>query len=65
MDALITEDAADISQEANQQTLSTLRASQLVNLAVDGHLWGILQPCSSPLQDLDLVIYPLPRFCVI
>lgn len=47
---MYTDDANDDSQE---QTQSTQQASQPLNTALDEHLWGYLQPCSSALTRID------------
>jgi hypothetical protein len=50
LDGMYTEDVNDDSQE---QTQSTQQASQPLNTALDEHLWGYLQPCSSALTRID------------
>jgi hypothetical protein len=50
IDGMYTDDANEDSQE---QTQSTQQASQPINTALDEHLWGYLQPCSSALTRID------------
>lgn len=50
VDGMYTDDANDDSQE---QTQPTQQASQPLNTALDEHLWGYLQPCSSALTRID------------
>jgi serine/threonine/tyrosine protein kinase RAD53 len=43
----------DVNEDSQEQTQSTQQASQPLNTALDEHLWGYLQPCSSALTRID------------
>ncbi|KAI0930029.1 hypothetical protein AcV5_006838 [Taiwanofungus camphoratus] len=54
-DAMVTDGPTDGAQSSQQNTQSTQQASQPDYHAVDAHLWGYLQPCSSRLVRVDFL----------